>query len=46
MRFSNPEEIGSYVYALVDPNNKEIFYIGKGKENRVFQHPLHQPSPD
>ena len=19
-------------------NNKEIFYIGKGKENRVFQH--------
>ncbi len=38
MRFSNPEEIGSYVYSLVDPNNKEIFYIGKGKENRVFQH--------
>lgn len=32
------EALGYYVYALVDPRNSKIFYIGKGKENRVFQH--------
>lgn len=32
------EVIAFYVYALVDPRDKKIFYIGKGKENRVFQH--------
>ena len=32
------EPLGYYVYALVDPRNSKIFYIGKGKENRVFQH--------
>lgn len=27
-----------YVYGLVDPLKNEIFYIGKGKENRIFSH--------
>ena len=32
------EALAYYVYALVDPRDNRIFYIGKGKENRVFQH--------
>ena len=27
-----------YVYALMDPRNNEIFYIGKGKNNRYLDH--------
>jgi hypothetical protein len=27
-----------YVYLLSDPSNGEIFYVGKGKGNRVFSH--------
>jgi hypothetical protein len=32
------EELGYYVYCLVDPRDKKIFYVGKGVENRVFAH--------
>lgn len=32
------EKIGYYVYVLVDPRNDKIFYIGKGKGNRIFAH--------
>lgn len=32
------EKLGYYVYCLVDPRNKETFYIGKGIRNRVFNH--------
>ncbi len=37
-----PQEVvsalGSYVYRLIDPRNGETFYVGKGKEQRVFDH--------
>jgi uncharacterized protein len=32
------KELGWYVYRLIDPRNGHTFYVGKGKENRVFQH--------
>ena len=31
---------GSYVYALIDTRNNQIFYIGKGAGNRVFSHEI------
>jgi hypothetical protein len=32
------ERLGWYVYALRNPMDGRVFYIGKGKGNRVFQH--------
>lgn len=32
------EKLKYYVYALKNPSNNEVFYIGKGKENRIFDH--------
>jgi hypothetical protein len=27
-----------YVYELVDPRDQSVFYVGKGKDRRMFQH--------
>lgn len=32
------EEIGFYIYSLIDPRSNEPFYIGKGHGMRVFSH--------
>jgi hypothetical protein len=32
------EKLGFYVYVYLDPSTNEIFYIGKGKDNRCFSH--------
>ncbi|OGZ00559.1 MAG: hypothetical protein A2946_02305 [Candidatus Liptonbacteria bacterium RIFCSPLOWO2_01_FULL_53_13] len=37
---STIEKLGYYVYLLVDPKTEEVFYVGKGKGNRVNQHSL------
>lgn len=34
------EKLGYYVYLLIDPRNNKIFYVGKGKGNRINQHLL------
>ena len=34
------EALQFYVYCLVDPRDNKIFYVGKGKGNRVFQHAM------
>ena len=32
------KELKYYVYRLIDPRNGQTFYVGKGKDNRVFDH--------
>ena len=32
------EHLGWYVYRLIDPRYGNTFYVGKGKDNRVFAH--------
>ena len=32
------EHLGSYVYYLQDPGTNEVFYVGKGEGDRVFNH--------
>lgn len=39
-RFSSgvSEQLGHYVYLLIDPRNGQVFYIGRGQKNRIFAH--------
>lgn len=37
---STIEKLGYYVYILIDPRDNSVFYVGKGKGNRVNQHLL------
>jgi hypothetical protein len=39
-RFSEniQNNLSYYVYSYKDPRNNKIFYVGKGKDNRVFSH--------
>ena len=32
------EALQYYVYCLVDPRSNKFFYIGKGHDNRIFNH--------
>ncbi len=32
------EQLGFYVYLLIDPRSRKPFYVGKGTGNRCFQH--------
>ena len=34
------EKLGVYVYALIDPRDRSIFYVGKGVGDRVYSHVL------
>ena len=38
------DKLKTYVYRLIDPRNGETFYVGKGRENRVFAHIRAEPN--
>lgn len=35
---STIEKLGYYVYTLIDPRTKKVFYVGKGKGSRIYAH--------
>jgi len=32
------QRLGIYVYGLVDPRDKKVFYVGQGQDDRIFDH--------
>lgn len=48
MKFTSPviKELKYYVYIYSHPESGEIFYVGKGKGNRVFSHLLEEKESD
>lgn len=32
------DKLGNYIYALRDPRDRKIFYVGQGSSNRLFEH--------
>lgn len=32
------QKLGKYIYALRDPRDRKIFYVGQGSNDRVFAH--------
>ncbi len=42
--FSNEtaEALGYYVYRLIDPRDGQTFYVGKGKNDRIYAHAAQQ----
>lgn len=40
------EKLKTYVYRLIDPRNGETFYVGKGKDDRLFAHVREQVDAD
>ena len=32
------KKLAYYVYRLIDPRSGQTFYVGKGRQNRVFAH--------
>ena len=39
-------ELEWYVYRLIDPRSGETFYVGKGRDNRVFAHIRAEQDPE
>lgn len=39
-------ELNFYIYRLIDPRNGHTFYVGKGKDDRVFAHVKGELLPD
>lgn len=40
------EKLDFYIYRLIDPRNGHTFYVGKGKNDRVFTHVRGELNPD
>jgi hypothetical protein len=39
------QRLGHYVYRLIDPRDGSTFYVGRGQNDRVFEHAAGKPTP-